>query len=1254
MGASIRTVKRACLCKGRSPCRLAVLIGGLGLLFMPGTLHAAPAGPLSIRQHLSGAPAPTVSHSSLHERSSAPYVKGQLILKFRDALSEPADLLFQQHRRFQSAMSDGSQTLDQLNATYRVKSIRPLLRHLSQERSVLARRQALSRQVNAARLQHPQRTQRARKGAGIPDFSQVYLVDAPADADIHALCKDYLQNPLVAACQPNYLARAQFVPNDPYYGSSGSWGQAYGDLWGLHTIQMAPAWDLSAGQGAVVAVVDTGVDASHPDLAANVWTNPGETLNGLDDDGNGFVDDVGGWDFINADNDPLDDNGHGTHVSGTIAAVGDNGIGIIGVAYQAKVMPVKGLDGFGYGGFTELANAIVYAAMNGADVINGSWGCFGCADDFVLNDALQLAHGLGVVTVFSAGNENDDVRYSYPANREEVLTVAATGVDDSRAGFSNWGYLIDVAAPGGGPDEDPSGFIIEPFRNILSLNAATGINDPNLIVNNDYLRQAGTSMAAPHVAGMAALLLARNPALTRDEVMSLLKHTAQDQVGDPAVDTPGYDPFYGWGRLSGSAVAQAFTPPPDPPLLAVKPEQLTFAVPQSACSGNVASLDIFNIGSGLLNWSATAPAWLTLNPSSGTTPSSPLLVIDAGQNQQGVVSIQSSEAANSPKDVAVSVQVTPKLAMVNCTVVVSQAPLDQQWQPFQQPSPPGISDGAGGAIYVWTDTRNSNPDLFAQRVGSLGAPVWTADGIQLTSALGAEINPVIIPDGAGGAIVAWEEGPNSGDIVDRDIKAQRISASGQLLWGADGLSISAAPDGQIQPVMASDGAGGAIIAWVDYRNGVSDLYAQRVSGAGAPLWAVDGAPLTQAVDYQFSPSIVSDGNGGAIAAWTDRRSGFFTVYAQRLNGNGQAVWTVDGIRIGTQDASDFANLLPDGSGGAMILWKDFQAVSGFFIDHFDIYGARVNAAGQPLWGANGAPIVTGLTVAGGKFEPNFLPGQITMISDDAGGVIVTWMDDRRGEWDLFAQRVDGNGAAAWAANGAPVTTAPGTQMMPTLIPDGAHGALVAWFDQRTANGDLYVQYLDATGQPVLAADGVWVQGAAGNQLYPHLVPLAGATFALTWDDLRNCAGFFCEGSGVDMLGQVIQFERQTVAAPDLIVTQVVPKAFSVKAGNELAVLNTAKNIGTLASDASLMAFRLSVNAVYGDADDRVIKPARIIRALAPGASHQALTELQIPDATPPGKYFVCAKADATHAVPELDENNNTRCSSFQVTVLRRK
>jgi len=250
----------------------------------------------------------------------------------------------------------------------------------------------------------------------------------------------------------------------------------------------------------VVAVIDSGLDVDHPDIAANLWRNPAEIPdNEIDDDGNGLVDDIIGWDFVDGDGIPEDRVGHGTHVSGTVAARGDNEIGVIGVAPWAKLMALKGLTDSGSGDALALANTVRYAADTGADIISASWG--GVAASQTLNAAFRYAHDLGVLSVAAAGNSNANVASFSPANLPEVLAVAATNRNDVRAAFSNFGAGIDVSAPGVA---------------VLSLNANAGANAiaeayPERIVGSDYLQINGTSMACPHVSGAAAVLLSQDP-----------------------------------------------------------------------------------------------------------------------------------------------------------------------------------------------------------------------------------------------------------------------------------------------------------------------------------------------------------------------------------------------------------------------------------------------------------------------------------------------------------------------------------------------------------------------------------------------------------------------------------------------------------------------------------------------------------------------------------------------------------------------
>jgi subtilisin family serine protease len=350
----------------------------------------------------------------------------------------------------------------------------------------------------------------------------------------------------------DYCRTKQADPTDPYATSRGSWGQDYADQWALERLGLPGpdgAWAaLGAGARPVtVAVVDTGLDWNHQDLPwSQLWRNPGEVPgNGKDDDGNGYVDDAIGWNFWDDDARPWDLDGHGTFVAGLIAAA-HNDAGIAGVNPHARIMVLKALNAFGNTRASYLARAIVYAADHGARVINVSVG--GKNVTRAEEAAVAYAHRKGALVVIAAGNEGAETATFGPAGSAQALIVAAADVESRRAGFSNWGPGVDLAAPG---------------VDILSLRARRtdlmrdipGITyTPGAAyVGQDrrYYRTSGTSFAAPLVAGVASLLLSRDPALTPDDLERILKNAARD------IETPGVDQYTGYGLLDARAALAA-------------------------------------------------------------------------------------------------------------------------------------------------------------------------------------------------------------------------------------------------------------------------------------------------------------------------------------------------------------------------------------------------------------------------------------------------------------------------------------------------------------------------------------------------------------------------------------------------------------------------------------------------------------------------------------------------------------------------
>lgn len=353
-----------------------------------------------------------------------------------------------------------------------------------------------------------------------------YRLHGGAGDDLAAALAELNATPGIAFAEPNYLLVPDFDPNDPFYMNYAA-NNATPNGGYLSLLQMPAAWDSARGSpDIIVAIIDTGVDLDHEDLDGALWQNPGEVAgNSLDDDGNGFVDDVYGWDFA-AETSNVDDwYGHGSHVAGIAGARFNNGLGIAGMAPKTQLMALGVFAPPGYGTYADEIEAITYATDQGAKVINLSLG--GTAYSRGEQMAVEYATRHGVVVVAAAGNDGREVHH-WPSAHEAAIAVAATTANDTRASFSNLGDFVDVAAPG---------------VSIMSLRMGGG-----------YMTLSGTSMATPHVAGLAALVLGRNPSLSPFEVQSIIESTAVD------LGAPGKDNAFGHGRIDALAAIQATAP----------------------------------------------------------------------------------------------------------------------------------------------------------------------------------------------------------------------------------------------------------------------------------------------------------------------------------------------------------------------------------------------------------------------------------------------------------------------------------------------------------------------------------------------------------------------------------------------------------------------------------------------------------------------------------------------------------------------
>lgn len=297
----------------------------------------------------------------------------------------------------------------------------------------------------------------------------------------------------------------------------------------------------------------------------------------------------------------------------------------------------------------------------------------------------------------------------------------------------------------------------------------------------------------------------------------------------------------------------------------------------------------------------------------------------------------------------------------------------------------------------------------------------------------------MISDGAGGAMVAWQDERDPLSL--KDLYGQRVSGAGELLWGKNGIALCAENGEQTEAVMTSDGTGGAMIAWTDYRRGDRnpDIYAQRINDSGKPLWQKEGVMVCGAPDVQRTPQLVSDGEGGVVIVWTDKGGGSYDIYAQRVNLSGQTLWLTDGIPI-CQSARTQQN--PIAGGQQVIIWEDYR------YGNWDIFAGSVSPPGRLRWGGEGIPVAA-LPLT--QYAP-----QIANWKNDS--IIATWEDYRSGkQYEIYLQKLTADGKVSWPENGVLVKTSNGARAPKLLALPKEDSFLVTWEDYTGGGKAIYGQ-----------------------------------------------------------------------------------------------------------------------------------------------------------------------------------------------------
>lgn len=403
-------------------------------------------------------------------------------------------------------------------------------------------------------------------------------------------------------------------------------------------------------------------------------------------------------------------------------------------------------------------------------------------------------------------------------------------------------------------------------------------------------------------------------------------------------------------------------------------------------------------------------------------------------------------------------------------------------------------DDKGGAFILWKDYRTGVPDVYVQHVDSNGIPQWGANGLGACIQSSDQSTPSFITDGRGGIIVTWSDWRSG---IERDLYAQRIDANGNLLWATDGAIITNKVEREHNQRVVTDGAAGCIIAWEQQNTStwLWEIWAQRLDSNGVAVWPAGGIPVVTVSSNKRNPKLQSDGYGGAYIVWQDLRNGTeYDIYAQHLTGNGTRLFGTSGLAIcGATNDQTNPKIDPDKTnGGAYFAWADQRNGS----TNNDIYAQRIDSLGNFMWNTDGVPVC---------LSPNGQSAVDILSNSNVNGLILTWKDKRSGiQEDIYAQRLNPNGIPQWTTNGIPIENNGFPQINPNICGDGSGGAIIVWQDSTSGSiSDIKAQRINAAGSKLWAMNNVVVSNASGEQIGPkNTVDKKGGTIVV-WEDART-------------------------------------------------------------------------------------------------------------------------------------------------------